>query len=52
MMLEERAEHLNVCPSSLHTQQFLLSVEELEKWLCLDHTHPEIAFWVPKYLEA
>jgi hypothetical protein len=52
MMTAERAEHLNVCPSNLCTQEFFLSVEELEKWLCLDHTHPEIALWVLKYLRA
>ena len=49
---EERSTHLNVCPSIHRTQQFRESVEELEKWLQKEHTHPEIAFWIPKYLLA
>ena len=49
---EERSIHLNLCPSSLRTQQFQASVEELRNWLDKDHTHPEIAFWVPRYLLA
>jgi len=49
---EERAQHLNVCPSVHRTKQFLESVKELEDWLCKDNTHPEIAFWVPLYLKA
>jgi hypothetical protein len=49
---EERAIHLNICPSTHRTQQFLLSVKELEDWLCKETTHPEIAFWVPLYLKS
>jgi hypothetical protein len=49
---EERAIHLNMCPSTHRTQQFLLSVKELEEWLSKDHTHPELAFWIPLYLKA
>ena len=49
-MPNERASHLNVCPSPDRTRQFHESVEDLTTWLNTDHTHPEIAFWVPKYL--
>lgn len=49
---EERSIHLNLCPSLLRTQQFEASVDELAIWLRRDHTHPEIAFWVPIYLLA
>jgi hypothetical protein len=49
---EERASHLNLCPSLLRTRQFMESVADLEKWLAGDHTHPEISFWVPRYLKA
>jgi hypothetical protein len=49
---EERARHLNVCPSTHRTKQFLESVQELADWLCKETTHPEIAFWVPLYLKA
>jgi hypothetical protein len=28
------------------------SVADLEKWLAGNHTHPEISFWVPRYLKA
>jgi hypothetical protein len=49
---EERASHLNLYPSLLQTRQFLESVADLEKWLTRDHTHPEISFWVPRYLKA
>jgi hypothetical protein len=49
---EERASHLNVCPSLDQTLQFKESVEKLSKWLDSGHTHPAIAFWVLKYLLA
>lgn len=52
MRPEERASHLNQCPSTLRTQQFLDSVQDLEKWLSQDHTDSEIAFWIPRYLRA
>jgi hypothetical protein len=28
------------------------SVSDLEKWFAGDHTHPEISFWVPRYLKT
>jgi hypothetical protein len=49
---EERASHLNVCPSPERTLQFKESVDKLAKWLESGHTHPALAFWIPKYLVA
>jgi hypothetical protein len=49
---EERASHLNLCPNADRTRQFISSVDELGAWLHKDHTHPDIAFWVPRYLKA
>jgi hypothetical protein len=49
---EERASHLNLCPDPDRTRQFMSSVDELGAWLHKDHTHPDIAFWVPRYLKA
>lgn len=49
---EERSRHLNVCPSTHRTQQFQDSVQELSSWLNKEHTAPELAFWIPKYLLA
>jgi hypothetical protein len=49
---EERALHLNLCPDPLRTRQFRESVAALQKWLDNTPTHPEIAFWIPKYLLA
>ena len=49
---EERASHLNLCPHPDRTRQFMESVDELEKWMHNDHTHPELAFWIPRYLRA
>ena len=49
---QERAAHLNLCPSHNRTKLFLESVEDLSKWLKQDHTHPEIAFWLPRYLKG
>lgn len=48
----ERAIHLNLCPDPLRTRQFRESVEELSKWMLKSCTHPEIAFWIPRYLLA
>ena len=47
---EEHSIHLNVCPSPNRTRQFRESVADLSKWLSKDHTHPDIAFWIPRYL--
>lgn len=49
---EERAEHLNLCLDGNRTRQFRESVKELSVWLDKEHTHPEIAFWVPRFLLA
>jgi hypothetical protein len=49
---EERAIHLNLCPDSLCTRQFRESVAELQKWMDNTTTHPELAFWIPRYLLA
>lgn len=52
MMAEERSEHLNLCRDSLRTRQFQESVEELRKWMSSSTTHPELLFWLPRYLLA
>jgi hypothetical protein len=49
---EERASHLNLCPDADRTRQFMSSVDEFGAWLRKDHTHPDIAFWVLRYLKA
>jgi hypothetical protein len=49
---EERVIHLNLCTDSLRTRQFRESVAELQKWMENTATHPELAFWIPRYLLA
>lgn len=47
---DERASHLNLCLCPERTKQFKESVATLQAWLDKRHTHPDIAFWVPRYL--
>lgn len=47
---EERANHFNLCFSQHRTTQFIESVAELSHWLNQEHTHPELALWIPHYL--
>ena len=47
----ERAGHLNMCPDPDRVRCFKDSVAAMERWLNEDNrTHPELAYWVPKYL--
>ena len=48
----ERAYHLNLCLNQERTRQFHESIEQFEKWLDRSHTHPDIAFWIPRYLRS
>ncbi len=47
---DERSTHLNLCLCPERTRQFKESVADLQRWLDMNHTHPDIAFWVPRYL--
>ena len=47
----ERAGHLNLCPDEGRRRLFEESVTRLQVWMeSGNHTDPEIAYWVPKYL--
>ena len=46
----ERASHLNLCLCPERNRQFKESIAALQTWLDKCHTHPDIAFWVPRYL--
>jgi hypothetical protein len=50
LRLDELASHLNLCLCLERTKQFKESVATLQAWLDKRHTHPDIAFWVPRYL--
>ena len=50
LLPDERASHLNQCLSPERTRQFRESIASLQVWLDRRHTHPDIAFWVPRYL--
>ena len=52
LMPEERSTHLNLCRDNLRTRQFQESVDDLRKWMESSTTHPELLFWLPKYLLA
>lgn len=48
---KEDAAHLCICPNEDRTLLLKKDADELAKWLSLDdNTHPEIAYWVPKYI--
>jgi len=47
---EENARHLNQCFNQERTRQFHESVKEMASWLEGPATHPDIAFWIPRYL--
>ena len=47
----EDANHLCRCPNEDRTLLLKQDAEELGAWLCEhDNSHPEIAYWVPKYI--
>jgi hypothetical protein len=48
----ECARHLNQCPSEGRSQLLRDSVTNLHAWLKQGHTHPELARWVPEYINA
>jgi hypothetical protein len=50
LLPDERASHLNLCICPERTRQFKENVAHLQQWLDKRHTHPDIAFWVPRYL--
>ena len=50
LMPEEKSVHLNLFRDTLRTRQFQESVEELRKWMESSYKHPELLFWLPKYL--
>jgi hypothetical protein len=48
---EERADHLNQCPSEYRTRLITEETESLEQWMRADsRTDSELAFYIPKYI--
>lgn len=45
----ESAAHLNRCPDEWRTRLYRDTVADLQKWLDASDTHPELAYWLPKY---
>lgn len=47
----QRADHLCRCPNEERTQLFTDCTDKLASWLDTnDNTHPELAYWIPKYI--
>ena len=46
----ETASHLNLCSDPDRTQLLHEMVDQLQRWLNDSFTHPELAYWLPKYI--
>ena len=46
----ETASHLNLCSDPDRTQLLHEMVTKLQQWLDNNYTHPELAYWLPKYI--
>lgn len=47
---KEDAAHLCICPNQDRTLLLRDDTDKLALWLAEDHTHPELAYWIPKYI--
>ena len=48
---EERASHLNLCSNPERTDLLMQMADELERWLRRHYAHPDIAYWLPRYVK-
>ena len=48
--MKETASHLNLCSDPDRTQMLHQMVDKLQAWLDNNYTHPELAYWIPKYI--
>jgi hypothetical protein len=46
----ERSDHLCRCPDPDRTRLYTEQIQDLEDWLTKSYAHPEITFFLPKYL--
>ena len=46
----ERSDHLCRCPDPGRTRLYKEQIQELEDWLIKSYAHPEIVYFLPKYL--
>ena len=46
----ETASHLNLCSDVDRTRLLHGMVHNLQEWLDNNYTHPELAYWLPKYI--
>ena len=47
----ETAHHLNICHSQNRTDLLMDMADDLEKWMNENHSHPELAYWIPRYIK-
>ena len=47
----ERASHLNLCPDADRTRLLHSMADNLEKWLSNNHGHPDLIYWLPRYIK-
>ena len=47
----ERASHLNLCPDADRTRLLHSMADNLEKWLSDNHGHPDLIYWLPRYIK-
>ena len=48
--MRETASHLNLCSDPDRTNLLQTMVESLQEWLDNNYAHPELAYWLPKYI--
>ena len=47
----ETAHHLNLCGDPDRTRLFNEMADKLEEWLNDNYAHPELAYWIPRYIK-
>jgi len=47
----ENTMRLNLCPAEKLTQLWTNMMTHCHKWLYHNYVHPELAYWIPEYIQ-
>ena len=47
----ENSQHLNLCDNRDRTRLLYGMVNNFAKWLSSNYAHPDISYWIPKYIK-
>ena len=48
---KDTASHLNLCGDAERTRLLNTMADKLGTWLSINHAHPELEYWIPKYIK-